>query len=405
MKKLSQLFLIALIGIGFASCSSKQDSLQLFFDSDFAANKVKSAEFTITYNNLIKGEEQEFSTKVFAAKAGDEEDSQILYRIEENGGTVITFDGKTFIVKDEQQKSLSASDDMSMASKLASEMTQSFYMIIDNTLDTAGIRKSSEHFKYIGETEINGEKFYEVSQSADGHMDYTVENHYFFSAEDKLMKKYTSKIEDKSKKVVQNIQIYISNVKLDEKIPANLFTQPMDIVNYKFTDLDSMHTMEGEMGGMDNPHGDNAGAEVQDNGLLQVGSQAPDWALLDANGNKVSLNSLKGKVVVLDFWATWCNPCKIVMPTIQKIHDKYKSKNVLVYGVNTWEKSDASKFMKENKYTYGLLLKGDKVAENYKVTGIPSLYVIDKNGKIILAEVGVQGDLEQKLAKAIESSL
>jgi thiol-disulfide isomerase/thioredoxin len=141
----------------------------------------------------------------------------------------------------------------------------------------------------------------------------------------------------------------------------------------------------------------------QDSGLLATGSDAPAWTLKDGSGAEVSLASLKGKVVVMDFWATWCGPCKAAMPHVQKLHDKYASKDVAVYGVNTWERADAKKYMSDKKFTYGLLLKGDKVAEQYKVKGIPTFYVIDKEGKIAFSAVGMPD--ESRLEAIIDEAL
>jgi thiol-disulfide isomerase/thioredoxin len=140
---------------------------------------------------------------------------------------------------------------------------------------------------------------------------------------------------------------------------------------------------------------------------VKVGDAAPDFALKDLAGSEVSLASLKGKVVVLDFWATWCGPCKAAMPVIQKLHDEYASKGVAVLGVNTWEqKADAAKdYMASKKFTYGCLLKGDDLAKAYGVTGIPTLVVIGKDGKVALIEVGLSDATGGGLRKAIDAAL
>lgn len=141
--------------------------------------------------------------------------------------------------------------------------------------------------------------------------------------------------------------------------------------------------------------------------LLTVGDKAPNWTLKNAAGKPVSLESLRGKVVLLDFWAVWCGPCKKAMPAIQAIHEKFKGKEVAVFGVNAWERetNDPVKFMKDEGYTYGLLLEGDEVAEAYKVSGIPTFYVIGTDGKIVHHAVGFSPDKEEELAKIIEKAL
>jgi thiol-disulfide isomerase/thioredoxin len=135
----------------------------------------------------------------------------------------------------------------------------------------------------------------------------------------------------------------------------------------------------------------------------QVGAAAPDWTLTDAAGKEHKLSDYKGKVVVLDFWATWCGPCKAAMPGVQAIHDKYKGKGVAVFGMNCWENSDAPKYMKDNKYTYGLLLKADEVAGKYGVSGIPTIYVIGTDGKVLYQSTGFAG--EEAVEAAIEKGL
>ena len=146
-----------------------------------------------------------------------------------------------------------------------------------------------------------------------------------------------------------------------------------------------------------------------DSGILKAGAKAPDWNLQDPDGKVHNLRDYAGDVVLLDFWATWCGPCKKIMPSIQKIHEKYKdSKRVHVFGVNAWERGDAKKFMTENKYTYGLLLRGDDVAKAYGVSGIPALFLIGPDGKIIDSEVGLPRDtakFEKDMAAKIDKAL
>ncbi len=143
-------------------------------------------------------------------------------------------------------------------------------------------------------------------------------------------------------------------------------------------------------------------------GPFGVGWDAPDWTLKDGDGKEVSLKSLRGNVVVLDFWATWCGPCKMAMPSIQKLHEKFKDKPVRVYGVNCWEKvagSGPMDYVKKMKFTYGQLLEGTTVANNYQVHGIPTIVAIDKKGKIISLTRGFDSNLEQSLITVIEKEL
>ena len=138
---------------------------------------------------------------------------------------------------------------------------------------------------------------------------------------------------------------------------------------------------------------------------LKVGTPAPSWTLREPGGGTVSLSDLRGDVVVMDFWATWCGPCVQVMPAVQNIYERYGDKGVKVFGVNIWEDGDPVAFMEENGFDYGLLLEGDDVADDYIVSGIPTLYVIDREGKIAFATKGADPEMENILSGVLDGLL
>ncbi len=125
--------------------------------------------------------------------------------------------------------------------------------------------------------------------------------------------------------------------------------------------------------------------------LIRVGTAAPEFKLKDFGGKEHSLSEFKGKVVVLDFWGTWCPPCRMAMPAVQAVHEKYKDKGVVVIGMNyeSNPKADPEKFKKDKGYTYMSLAKGDTVQGPYKVDAWPTFYVIGKDGKVVWASAGV----------------
>ncbi|MFG0274057.1 MAG: peroxiredoxin family protein [Phycisphaerales bacterium] len=143
-------------------------------------------------------------------------------------------------------------------------------------------------------------------------------------------------------------------------------------------------------------------------GLIEVGKKAPAWTLPDADGDMHSLEQYRGKVVVMDFWATWCGPCKMAMPGLQNLHEEFKDRGVVILGINTWERDGNQKaidYMDEHEYTYGLMLDGDKVAEAYGVRGIPTFYVIGVDGTVIKTKVGFDPEGEQKMAEFLDEYL
>jgi thiol-disulfide isomerase/thioredoxin len=138
--------------------------------------------------------------------------------------------------------------------------------------------------------------------------------------------------------------------------------------------------------------------------LLASGTTAPDWQLQTPDGAAVRLADLRGNVVLLDFWATWCGPCKIAMPGIQKLHEHFEGRPVKVIGINCQEiDGDPAVYMAEQKYTYTLLLNGDRVSNDYNVLGLPTVYVIDAAGRI--AYTGIGAGFEKQLIGIIDALL
>lgn len=129
-----------------------------------------------------------------------------------------------------------------------------------------------------------------------------------------------------------------------------------------------------------------------------LNERAPVFALLDLEGKKVNLGELKDKVVIVDFWATWCGPCKASFPGMQKMVNKYKDDpNVKFVFIDTWERGDeklknAAEFIANNKYNFHVLMDNDdKVVAEFKVDGIPTKFVIDKKGMIRFKAIGFDG--------------
>lgn len=121
------------------------------------------------------------------------------------------------------------------------------------------------------------------------------------------------------------------------------------------------------------------------------------------NGETVALSDLKGKVVVMNFWATWCPPCIAEMPSLQKLHEELKSENDIVFmAIEVDQDIDkAAKFMAKNKYTLPLYTVGSELPEELMSNSIPMTVILAKNGDIIGKQVGMMDFKSEKLKQGL----
>ena len=132
-----------------------------------------------------------------------------------------------------------------------------------------------------------------------------------------------------------------------------------------------------------------------------------DFTLQDLEGKPISLSDYKGKVVFIDFWATWCPPCRASIPAVENLYKQYKdNEDFVILGINLQEdKETITKFMKKQKMNYPILLSDKKVISNYKISSIPRFFLIDRNGEIYNKYVGFAPGVDELWKQDIEKLL
>lgn len=139
------------------------------------------------------------------------------------------------------------------------------------------------------------------------------------------------------------------------------------------------------------------------------GKQMPAFSMTTFEGKKITSASLKGKAYVLDFWATWCGPCKAASPSLNTLQGKYKSKGLVVIGVNMGETPKtmklALKYPKEHKYTYTFTKNNDAFADKIGVGNIPLFIFVSKTGKVVAVETGFGPKSPEIFEKHVKASL
>jgi cytochrome c biogenesis protein CcmG/thiol:disulfide interchange protein DsbE len=132
------------------------------------------------------------------------------------------------------------------------------------------------------------------------------------------------------------------------------------------------------------------------------GFRAPDFTLLNPKGEKVSLGDFRGQPVMINFWATWCSPCRDELPEIQAAYEN--SKDLMVMGISFQEKaSDVEPFVEKKGLTFPILLDSDgQIAMKYQARGLPTSFFVNPEGIITAVHIGpvTAGDLENYVAQA-----
>jgi cytochrome c biogenesis protein CcmG/thiol:disulfide interchange protein DsbE len=147
-----------------------------------------------------------------------------------------------------------------------------------------------------------------------------------------------------------------------------------------------------------------------------AGKPAPDFALEDLSGKKVSLASYKGKVVLINFWATWCAPCKIETPWLVELRNQYAPQGFEILGISaddfdmdnpqklSEEKKDVARFVQQQHMPYPVLIDGDALSQPYGgLDSLPTSFFVDRKGTVVATQIGLtsKDEIEANIRKAL----
>lgn len=183
---------------------------------------------------------------------------------------------------------------------------------------------------------------------------------------------------------------------LREQPPAGKPGQPSEL----YMELASLVRYEHMQATSDNPQFAEAMKRLED---VDAKRQTADFTLSDLQGKNWHLRDLRGKVVLVNFWATWCPPCRKEMPDLQALYDKYKDQGFIVLSISDEDAAKVAPFISERKIGYPVLLDpGGKVNEEFIVEGIPKSFVYDRDGKLVAQSIDMRtrGQFAEMLAQA-----
>jgi len=152
-----------------------------------------------------------------------------------------------------------------------------------------------------------------------------------------------------------------------------------------------------------------AGGDKKDSTMALQGKAAPDFTLKTLDGKEVKLSDQKGSVVLMDFWATWCPPCRKSLPHVQEMSaDKeLAAKGLKVWAVNAHEQADkVSNFTKENNYSFQVPMDAEGATmKDYKVQGIPTTVIVGRDGNVKKVFIGYGEESAKQIDKAVKEAL
>lgn len=200
---------------------------------------------------------------------------------------------------------------------------------------------------------------------------------------------------DFGRDTLQEVTTTLANA-LHEMPPAGKPGEPA----YPYVELASLVRYEHMNADSDNPQYKQAMSKLEAEDAIRAKA---DFTLTDLQGKEWHLQDLHGKIVLVNFWATWCPPCRKEMPDLEALYEKYKEQGPVVLAISDEESAKVSPFIAEKKITYPVMLDpGSRVHELYEVEGIPKSFVYDRDGKLVAQSIDMRtrSQFQQMLSEA-----
>lgn len=137
---------------------------------------------------------------------------------------------------------------------------------------------------------------------------------------------------------------------------------------------------------------------------LDIGQVAPDFTLKSTEGKNLNLVEQRGQIIIINFWASWCGPCRKEMPMLQSLQEKYNSLGVSVWGINVEQENQAGRdFLADLELSFPIFFDStNTISANYQVEAMPTTVIVDRSGKVRFIFQGYRNGYEQKYSKAIK---
>lgn len=387
--KINQFLALLILILFIFSCEKEKiiekNSKDILIKSNKTALEIKSAKFDVSYEFLDINDEYKANIKIYANRV-KREGYPFDLRLEYNNGMIAVYNGNEYRYFDPENKKIVyvTNDEYEPFSFIEGNFIfRALNMVLANEDESDKIKKSTDTITDPKIVKLDNKEYYFISKRRyfEEYDVYVISNRYFDTENYLCIIDSTYQISGKD---TVKVIFKIKNIQINPKITQDQFKlEPKDGIS-----LEKYEYVEPK--------------------TIEIGQKAPDFELLDGNSQKVTLQSLSGKVVVLDFWGTWCVWCVRAMPLLENLRKEFeKNPKVEILGISCQEPKNADpvKFMKDKNINYRTLLNGDEVAKKFGVSGFPTLFIIDKNGKIVYTKVGFSENLQEELSKEIRKNL